>query len=473
MQGWGLTEGRDAIWLTLPFITANGSENSVYWWGCCGQPGAMCCGRNPWNLTRNAFTPEPTLAYAKMAIAETLKKHRGDPDKIVLIGHSRGAIATQAIGGFDDEIASLWRGQIAASHWDGTGGAYEKWPFTNASAMGGGDGDGDGDAEKKGGGPISRARRLAKVPKFLVGECDLQINFAYNWLKDVANVSVANVRAMSTGFRDHTGFWIARPSPTHARSEVRKWWRKLVGLPSLAVQLEQQQQQQQQQQRELVGLPPRCHRIDDQGDLLVRLGSDANSYILRFAKSAGGCLASITDIDGDVLLAPLTISLNSGAALPCARSANITVISSNSTFVAATAISTVADLQLRVRIGKFGAVIEVRAQAKAANTQQHDVATAEVVADTNVARFGADSFRFYVDGESVAQLRDGEASARIVHVSNWALSVGCNSSSSSSIGCSSVSASSTSLASRLGVVSSSARNNGSVALLSLNFETLI
>ena len=43
------------------------------------------------------------------------------------------------------------------------------------------------------------------------------------------NVSTTSASAQRTGFRDHTGFWIARPSPTGAREHARKW---LAALPA-------------------------------------------------------------------------------------------------------------------------------------------------------------------------------------------------------------------------------------------------
>ena len=137
----------------------------------------------------------------------------GNPRKVVQIGHSRGAIATQAIGGYDDAIASLWRGQIAASHWDAA--TVENWPYT--AVLGGLPG------------AAARARRLQHLPKFLTGECNLEAGpRALGWLSTVANVSTASVTATSSGFRDHTGFWIARPSPTRARDALRSWLVELL-----------------------------------------------------------------------------------------------------------------------------------------------------------------------------------------------------------------------------------------------------
>ena len=143
-------------------------------------------------------------------MADVVKRFRVDPHKMILLGHSRGSIATQAVGGADDEIASMWAGIIAASHYDGA----EHWPYSNHA----------------GGvsGAVMRAKRLAHVPKFLVGECNLQTCIAFEWLRDVAKVPMGLVTAVPSGFRDHTGFWILRPS--EARTRLRDWVFSLLQL---------------------------------------------------------------------------------------------------------------------------------------------------------------------------------------------------------------------------------------------------
>lgn len=202
--------------MTLPFLTSdslgNNTANSITWWGCnttgcptCDEiPNANCINLGLHN--NESYTAAPTIAYAKAAIREVAAAYGGDLAKVVLIGHSRGAIATQAIGGADSEIASMWAGTVAASHYDDIG--AEQWPYATSST-----------AEAN---AVARAKNMAHVPKFLVGECDLESGVAARWLQ--ANTrSDGVVAAMSTGFRDHTGFWILRPSPTGARERVRAW----------------------------------------------------------------------------------------------------------------------------------------------------------------------------------------------------------------------------------------------------------
>ncbi len=85
---------RDYIVLCLPFLNEKKVEQQ-FWWG----------------------DPATTVAYAKAAIRDVCANWGGDADKLVLIGHSRGAIACNYIGLYDDEIAKLWRGMIPVSHY--------------------------------------------------------------------------------------------------------------------------------------------------------------------------------------------------------------------------------------------------------------------------------------------------------------------------------------------------------------------
>jgi pimeloyl-ACP methyl ester carboxylesterase len=141
-----------------------------------GWHGKLCPNTkgSPWDgpqaacTNNDTFTPNTTIAYMRDAISQTIELYNIDPARVVLLGHSRGAIATQAIGGADPDVAKLWAGVAAASHYDGA----EQWTYSSHNG---------GTA-----GAIARARNLNDVPKFLTGECDLQTNKALSWLKEVA-----------------------------------------------------------------------------------------------------------------------------------------------------------------------------------------------------------------------------------------------------------------------------------------------
>ena len=97
-QGWGVSQGRGAVWLTLPFVTRDlGADTAVQtgWWGCSrgGEPFTYqeSC------LANDTYTTDTTLAYLKAAIRDTIGRFHVDRQRIILLGHSRGAIATQKI----------------------------------------------------------------------------------------------------------------------------------------------------------------------------------------------------------------------------------------------------------------------------------------------------------------------------------------------------------------------------------------
>lgn len=95
--GYGLTGGKGAIWVTMPYVQQGGLSNAITWWG----------------------DRQATIDYCKTNLPHILEQFGGDPDKVVIVGFSRGAIACSYIGLADDEIASFWRGMFAHDHFDG------------------------------------------------------------------------------------------------------------------------------------------------------------------------------------------------------------------------------------------------------------------------------------------------------------------------------------------------------------------
>ncbi len=95
--GYALTLGRDFIWVVLPFISKDHRQNEVTWWG----------------------DEDATVAYAKICISRIIKKYHVDPDKVILCGFSRGAIAASYIGLHDDDISKLWSAFFTSANFDG------------------------------------------------------------------------------------------------------------------------------------------------------------------------------------------------------------------------------------------------------------------------------------------------------------------------------------------------------------------
>ena len=96
--GYGMTRGRGAIWISLPFIDAAGhvAENG---WG----------------------DPDRTAEFCVATVDDVCERFSGDRDRLVLTGFSRGAIACGFIGLRNDRIAALWKGLHCCQHFDGDG----------------------------------------------------------------------------------------------------------------------------------------------------------------------------------------------------------------------------------------------------------------------------------------------------------------------------------------------------------------
>jgi len=104
--GYGLSGGKDVIWVCLPFIDTKNKMQTTTWWG----------------------DVKATVDYCKKTIELICSKYGGDPNNLFIAGFSRGSIACNYIGLHDDEIAALWKGFICHSHYDGV----RKWPYKNS-----------------------------------------------------------------------------------------------------------------------------------------------------------------------------------------------------------------------------------------------------------------------------------------------------------------------------------------------------
>jgi predicted esterase len=96
--GYGMTRGRGAIWISLPFVDARGhvAENG---WG----------------------DPDRTAEFCVATVEDVCERFSGDRERLVLTGFSRGAIACGFIGLRNDHIAPLWKGLHCCQHFDGDG----------------------------------------------------------------------------------------------------------------------------------------------------------------------------------------------------------------------------------------------------------------------------------------------------------------------------------------------------------------
>ncbi len=94
--GYGLSAGA-FIWVVMPYVSEDGQMNEVRWWG----------------------DEQATVGYCLANVGRICAEYGGDPSKVFICGFSRGAIAVNYIGLYNDEIARLWRGFISHDHYDG------------------------------------------------------------------------------------------------------------------------------------------------------------------------------------------------------------------------------------------------------------------------------------------------------------------------------------------------------------------
>jgi hypothetical protein len=186
--GYGLSAGKEYIWLCLPYLNESGTGNVTKWWG--DKPG---------------YRPESTVAYAKQTVPWICREYGGDPAKVLLVGFSRGSIACNYIGLYDDEIARLWRAFVPYSVYDGV---RPQWPYPAA----------DQNSAR------TRLLRLNGRPQFICDEVSdaaspLRLDATREYLHGTG--VPGNFTFASTGFRNHNDAWVLRPSS--ARSKLRRW----------------------------------------------------------------------------------------------------------------------------------------------------------------------------------------------------------------------------------------------------------
>ena len=187
--GYGITEGRGCIWVCLPYLNHAGTANVIKWWG--DPPG---------------YDPQPTLAYARATVRSVCEKFGGDPSRVVLAGFSRGSIACNYLGLYDDETARLWRAFVCYSQYDGerTG-----WPYPGADRVS----------------ALARLRRLNGRPQFICGE-NANASDTERYLRDSGSWEKGAFTIVPTGFRNHNDAWVLRPS--EPRTKLREWFRAIL-----------------------------------------------------------------------------------------------------------------------------------------------------------------------------------------------------------------------------------------------------
>lgn len=175
--GYGASGGEGFIWVCLPFVDKSPGrlEPALKWWG----------------------DVEETKRYCFATVREVCARYGGDPQKVVLAGFSRGAIAANYIGLHDDEIARLWRAFICHSHYDGV----RQWGYAGddrAAAM-------------------IRLRRLGNRPQWISHEGNVAEIESY--LRAAKATAPFNLVALP--YRNHSDQWVLRDLAERRR--LREW----------------------------------------------------------------------------------------------------------------------------------------------------------------------------------------------------------------------------------------------------------
>ena len=181
--GYGLSKGRDFIWVCMPFIeNKNGTkQNATQWWG----------------------EVDETKQYLFAALKMLEQKYGADPNCIILSGFSRGAIACNYIGLYDDEIASTWKAFFCHSHYDGV---RNSWPYPYADSAS----------------ALKRLERLKGRPQ---------------WISQEGSTSAIKQYLLNTGiqgdftfqdipYRNHSDQWLLKKIPES--KAARCWLRRVV-----------------------------------------------------------------------------------------------------------------------------------------------------------------------------------------------------------------------------------------------------
>ena len=205
--GWGMANpaGSQYIWISMPFVSAdlgNRTEVSTYWWGCPSSDASRSCD--------GAFNITPTIQYLHAALQQAVSTYHGDPANVVITGWSRGAIATGAIGLYNDATSKLFKAFVPYSHLDGDCG----WVDMGQPALG------------------ERWTRLGGRPMLYLGECAVATEDGPNWLRKIGQYgkhATSGMEFMTTGFANHNDAWVLRNSS--ARTYLRQWLTKVFKEP--------------------------------------------------------------------------------------------------------------------------------------------------------------------------------------------------------------------------------------------------
>tara|TARA_R110002072_G_scaffold299632_1_gene475532 strand:+ start:136692 stop:138266 length:1575 start_codon:yes stop_codon:yes gene_type:complete len=188
--GYGITGGKGVIWICMPYVNQQEMRNQETWWG----------------------DVDATVAYCKHTVKRICNEYGGDADNVFIAGFSRGAIACNFIGLHDDEIASLWRGFICHSHYDGV----RQWGYPDSDRLS----------------AAERLKRLGNRPQFISQEGSVEATQTYlNGAFPTGNFTFVPLKGVP-----HTDTWVLENRPE--RAALREWFLQSQVVRAFAASLE-------------------------------------------------------------------------------------------------------------------------------------------------------------------------------------------------------------------------------------------
>lgn len=184
--GYGISGGEGVIWVCMPCVDTADRKNEITWWG----------------------DVDATVAYCTKTVKQVCQVYGGDAACVFMAGFSRGAIACNFLGLHDDDIASLWRGFVAYSHYDGV----VTWPYAGSDRVA----------------AASRLQRLGRRPQFICQE--RSVAETQNYLAE--SCPGGNFTFQTIHFRNHNDAWALRDIPE--RRALRRWFRNVLDAPTPA-----------------------------------------------------------------------------------------------------------------------------------------------------------------------------------------------------------------------------------------------
>ena len=140
-------------------------------------------------------------------LKEISKDYGADTSCVILAGFSRGAIACNYLGLYDDEIAPIWKAFFCHSHYDGL---KENWPYPFANKVS----------------AFNRLQRLNGRPQWISQERSTLATQQY-----LKNTGIkGDFTFKDIPYRNHSDQWLLKNIPESKAARV--WLRRVVKYPN-------------------------------------------------------------------------------------------------------------------------------------------------------------------------------------------------------------------------------------------------